>query len=100
LDRKRLLEWLDQLYNTRDAEIDCDQLQAALPALVDLKIYNAGSFDEERLSQVRVHLAQCPDCSEEFAALASVVLLESQERLPEADESLKAFETVTTFEHV
>jgi predicted anti-sigma-YlaC factor YlaD len=92
LDRTNFLHWLDQLYNTAATEIDCDQLQAFLPAYVDFEA--AGNDPASRLPQVKAHLAQCPDCAEEYEGLRVVARLEAQGRLPQVEESLAQFEAV------
>jgi hypothetical protein len=100
LDRERLLNWLNQVYSTREAEVDCDRLQALLPTLVELETGGEAVLDNEGLTQVRAHLAQCPDCAEEYESLCAIVRLDNQGELPEVDESLENLEAPTTFEHV
>ncbi len=87
---ERLIHWLAQIYATTESEIGCDQLQVLLPIYAELEI--AGQSPENRLPQVSVHLAQCPDCAEEYAGLLEVVALEAQGRLPEVEELLARFE--------
>ncbi len=94
MDHDRLLKWLDQVFATSESEIDCDQLQAMLPAYVEFELAGSdGAEAKERAAKVRAHLAQCPDCAEEYQALKAAVGLELQGRLPGADESLSQFKT-------
>jgi anti-sigma factor RsiW len=96
LAHDRLLKWLNQVYTTTEAEIDCDQLQAMLPAYVEFELSGSdGAEAEERAAKVRAHLAQCPDCAEEYQGLKAAVALEAQGRLPSAEESLAKFEAET-----
>lgn len=93
MDRERLLTWLDQVYLTHESEIDCDQLQAMLPAYVEFELAGSdGAEAEERAAKVRAHLAQCADCAEEYRGLKAVVGLGLQGRLPSAEDSLAVFE--------
>ena len=90
MNRTQLVQWLERTYATADSELDCDQLQAILPAFVDLEI--AGAHPADRFPLVPAHFAQCPDCAEEYEGLRQVARLEAQHRLPEAEESLNQFE--------
>lgn len=99
MDRERLLKWLDQIYATQEVEFDCERLQSLLPTWVELEAGGQAALDDERLNQIRAHLAQCPDCAEEYEGLRAIVLLDSQGRLPTVEESLVEIETATTFEH-
>ncbi len=94
MDRTHFLHWLNQIYATTEAEIDCDRLQALLPAYVDFEA--AGDDPGSRLPQVKAHLAQCPDCAEEYAGLRAVAELEAQGRLPSVEASLAQFEAEPT----
>jgi predicted anti-sigma-YlaC factor YlaD len=96
LNPKDLTQWLERIYATAENEIDCEQLQAALSAYVDLDL--AGQDPAARFPQVKAHLAQCPDCAEEYEGLRKVAELESKGRLPKAEDSLEQFEESTTFE--
>jgi predicted anti-sigma-YlaC factor YlaD len=98
LNPKNLTQWLERIYATAESEIDCEQLQAALPAYVDLEL--VGQDPAARFPQVKAHLAQCPDCAEEYEGLRKVAELESKGRLPKAEDSLEQFEESTTFEPV
>jgi len=91
LNREQFFNWLEQIYATREMEIDCARLQALLPAYVDFEIAG-GDLGEAHLASVRAHLAQCSACHDEYQGLLAVARLEAQGRLPEAEESLAQFE--------
>ncbi len=91
MDPTNFLHWLDQIYSTTTTEIDCDQLQLLLPAYVDFDV--AGDDPGDRLPQVKAHLAQCPDCAEEYEGLRAVAELEAHGGLPQVEETLAQFET-------
>ena len=91
LKHSHLLHWLKQIYATQDNEIDCKRLQALLPAFVDFEV-SGGNLPAERLAPVRAHLAQCPDCAEEYRGLRAVAQLEAKGQLPDAEETLAQFE--------
>jgi hypothetical protein len=90
VNRKQFKQWLKRMYATGPAELACDQLQAMLPALVDFEI--TGGDPRLRFSAALAHVAQCPDCAEEYSGLRHIVRLEAQGRLPQIDESLNEFE--------
>ena len=90
MERESLIQWLERLYATTETEIDCEQLQALLPAFVDFEL--AGGEMDERFSRIRAHLAQCPDCSEEYELLRKVAKLEAQGLL-QADSQSLTYET-------
>jgi len=89
LDRKDLIQWLEQIYATAEAEIDCEQLQAIVPAYVEFEL--AGGDPLARFPQVLAHLVQCRDCGEEYEGLRNVADLEARGRLPQVEESLAQF---------
>jgi predicted anti-sigma-YlaC factor YlaD len=93
LNQEQFLHWLNQVYSTREAELDCTQLQELLPAYVDFEV-TGGKPPEGFLAEVRAHLAQCPDCAEEYQGLLAVARLEAQGRLPEIEASLSGFDAL------
>ncbi|HEY4689438.1 MAG TPA: hypothetical protein VIK33_09010 [Anaerolineae bacterium] len=90
LDRQHFIRWLEHIYATGEGEIDCEQLQAVLAVYVDEEI--AGRDLGSRAAPIRAHLAQCPDCAEEYEGLRAVAELEARGRLPQVEESLAQFE--------
>ncbi|MBI3244608.1 MAG: hypothetical protein HYZ49_20200 [Chloroflexi bacterium] len=99
MDRIQLLHWLDQIYSTHDTEIDCETLREILPVYVDAEITGNGRTPlGDRLVPVTVHLAQCPDCAEEHAALLTVARMLADGALPQAEKLLATFEEEETLE--
>ena len=66
----RLNEWLRQIATTRDDEIDCDELAAAIGAVVESGV--RGDDLRATLPQVAVHLDHCPDCREWYETLVEL----------------------------
>ncbi len=96
MNRKQFKQWLKRLYATSEKEMNCEQFQASLPALVDVEI--AGGDRQEQFSAALAHMRQCADCAAEYEALREVARLEGQSRLPTVDESLQKFENVPEVE--
>jgi len=97
VDRNQFLHWLEQIYSTRDQEIDCEKLREFLPAYVDFEVTKSSQTPTgDRLELVAVHLAQCPDCAEEHAALFTVARMLADGNLPYAEKSLALFEEEPT----
>lgn len=92
MNPEQFLLWLEQIYNTSETEIDCERLQAVLPAFVDFEI-GGGNLSAERVVSVHAHLAQCPDCADEYKGLCTAARLEAEGHLPEIEESLAQFES-------
>ncbi len=93
MDRNQFLHWLEQIYSTHDKEIDCEKLRDFLPAYVDFEVTKSSQTPMgDRLELVAVHLAQCPDCAEEHAALFTVARMLADGNLPLAEKSLALFE--------
>lgn len=90
MEYEQFFQWVHQIYNTTEVEIDCARLQTLIPAYIDLEI--AGENPAGRWPQIGLHLAQCPDCREEYDALRTVAELEAREGLPEVGEGLAPFE--------
>ncbi len=97
MDRTQFLHWLEQIYSTRDKEIDCKTIQELLPIYVDFELANNSRTPlGDRLAPVAVHLAQCPDCAEEHAALFTIARMLADGNLPQAEKSLALFEEEPT----
>jgi predicted anti-sigma-YlaC factor YlaD len=93
VDRNQFLHWLEQIYSTHDKEIDCEKLRDFLPAYVDFEVTKSSQTPVgDRLELVTAHLAQCPDCAEEHAALFTVARMLADGNLPLAEKSLALFE--------
>ncbi len=91
MNRIQFRQWLKRVYGTSEKEMNCDQFQAILPALIDFEI--GGGDVRVQFSTAIAHVHQCPDCAEEYKALREVARLDAQGRLPLADESLRKFKT-------
>jgi len=61
---RRLAGWIAA---TREDEIDCDELLARVPALLERRA--AGGDDVEQDVALLQHLRVCPECLEEIEAL-------------------------------
>ena len=90
MNQKALVQSVERIYATAADELDCERLQALLPAYVDLEV--GGTAPAKRFPAVHHHLKQCSDCAEEYAGLKQVVKLEAHGDLPETEEMLKGFE--------
>lgn len=88
--KERFAQWLRRIFATAETEIECERCQALLPAYVEIEV--TGRDPAARLSQIKAHLAQCPDCAEEHQGLRAIVALESKGGLPEAEEGLAKFD--------
>ena len=88
MNREDFVRWIKEIYQTRDAEIDCVQLQELLPAFVDAEVSGMIMNGEGR--SVRLHLSHCPDCTDVYESLRSIVALTESGRLPSADELFAA----------
>ncbi len=92
MNQNQFLRWIEQVYSTREEEIDCTELRALLPAYVDLEIASSGkNLAEDPLACVAAHLAQCPDCAEEHAAILTIAKMLNKGALPPAEQTLASF---------
>lgn len=82
---KKLIE---RIYETADEEIDCDQARDLLAAYVDAQL--ADKTVDSRFDELRLHLDQCPDCSELYESLLQVSQMYISGELPLAGELLAA----------
>ncbi len=99
MDRERLFQWIDRVYATGETEIDCNRLQALLPEYVEFQAASGGDAElAEKLAGVQAHLAQCPDCAEEYAGLLAVVKAARAGELPTPEASLEKFAEPGEFE--
>lgn len=76
LNKNQVVEWINRIFATEDVELDCLRAQELLPAYVDADL--VGQLPDPGFAMVAVHLAQCPDCAEEYQALRAVVAIEAQ----------------------
>jgi predicted anti-sigma-YlaC factor YlaD len=93
VNREQFLRWIDQIFATREEEIDCERLKELLPAYVDFEVANEDrTLTEASLAVVADHLCQCADCAAEHAAILAVARMVSEGALPEPETSLQQFE--------
>jgi anti-sigma factor RsiW len=81
---ERLKEWLDQIYEPVEREISCRELVDQLPAHIDAIVQ--GQNPNGEFGDLQEHMAACPDCSQLYAELVHLAVLEEEGRLPEVDE--------------
>jgi hypothetical protein len=68
LDDQQVRALLLATHETRDIEIDCDELLARLPAYVEQR--SAGQPDDRgQFAEVEAHLRLCQTCRDEWQAL-------------------------------
>ncbi len=91
MERKRFVQSIDRIYETAANEIDCDQLAELLPAYVEQELAHGSAA--QQFPTVYAHLAQCPDCAEEYRGLRQVAEIEAQGELPTAEQTLAVFES-------
>jgi hypothetical protein len=77
---------IQRIYATAEKEIDCDQTGELLAAYVDAQVTNTAG--DSRFDDLRLHLNQCPDCSELFESLLQVSQLQHSGELPPTGELL------------
>jgi len=72
LNQKEFQSWVDGIYETEEESLDCQEIQAVLPAYVEAEI--AGHpFDASVTKKVETHFNQCSDCHEIYDGLKFVV---------------------------
>lgn len=79
-----LKKLIQRIYATAEKEIDCDQTRELLAAYVDAQVTDKRI--ESRFDDLRLHLDQCPDCSELYDSLLEVSQLQRSGKLPPAGE--------------
>ena len=70
-------QWVQQIYATRDEELDCDEFLDAIPQYVDMEI--AGDAANPHLPEVEIHLGHCHHCKDLYLTLRDVALLEDRQ---------------------
>jgi hypothetical protein len=81
-----LKKLIQRIYKTAEEEIDCDQTRDLLAAYVDAQV--ADTIIDSRFDELRLHLDQCPDCTELYESLLQVSQMQSSGELPPAGELL------------
>jgi hypothetical protein len=75
---------------TQEEEIDCTTCLEQVPVYVDREL--AGADVAEEMPAIHLHLEQCGDCFEEYAALRDLVELTSASGLPDTATLLQQLE--------
>jgi hypothetical protein len=71
LDRRQLERLLTLVADTRDDEIACDECLAGMAEFAEQRL--AGVEIREALRRIELHLASCPECTEEYELLLAVL---------------------------
>lgn len=85
--KKRLKEWLDQVYETVEKDISCRELRDRLPAYIDNAVQDQNP--NGAYIPLQRHLDHCPECSEIFEETLHIAKLEASGNLPELEELLE-----------
>lgn len=84
MKRKRLENWLKNIYETQDEEISCTECFDLVSHFVELEA--SGQDAAGTLPLVKQHLGQCRACRDEYEALRDLRFLEEQGGLPSLDD--------------
>ena len=91
MEQSRLERWLQQLYETKDAEFSCADYFDLIAQYVDREI--AGENVAETMPDLKLLLDRCRDqcraCYEEYMVLLDLARLEASGHVPSVDESGK-----------
>lgn len=85
MNRERFNEWIHEIHQTTEVELDCDRLQKLLPGYVDAELDGVLPVQANAIKQ---HLVQCSDCAADYVGLRHVAYLELHGQLPELEELL------------
>lgn len=85
MNPKNLRNLIEQVYTTKENELDCDRFQAMLPQQVEAEINHGILLD----SAFNAHRHHCPDCNDLYKTLSEVMDLEIHNELPSADELIE-----------
>ena len=72
--RDDFTNWIDNIFTTKDYELDCDQTQFHLPAYTEAELKQ--QLPPEAMATVDTHLQHCPDCAEVYEGLHHVLQAE------------------------
>lgn len=93
---KEFADWIDRIYATKNDELDCHQVQAALPAIAEAEVKDT-QVDPVIVQRVQDHLHQCPDCTEVYDGLKYVLAHDPTDTSAEAYEETMPEETAVAF---
>ncbi len=85
MNPKNLRNLIEQVYTTKENELDCERFQAMLPQQVEAEIKHGILLD----SAFNAHRRHCPDCNDLYNTLVEVVYLETHGDLPLAEELIE-----------
>lgn len=71
LSPAQVSEFLRQIAHTRDQEVDCGTCIQNIGEFAEKKI--AGAELDTALASIEHHLSLCPECTEEYEALKSIL---------------------------
>jgi hypothetical protein len=84
MDPHRFIQWLKNVYETRENEISCSECFDLVSRYVELEIANEDAAG--KMPEVRHHLNQCRACRDEYEALRDLRRLEDNGELPSVDD--------------
>jgi len=85
LNPKNLRNLIEQIYTTKENELDCDRFQAMLPQQIEAEIHHGILLD----SAFNAHRRHCSDCNDLYKTLVEVLDLELHGELPLAEELIE-----------
>jgi len=74
LKQEAFLQWIEQIYATKEDEFDCEQMQDLLPQFVEAELNQ--TVPPPFAKKFHENLKQCPDCQEIYDGLRYVVEME------------------------
>ena len=74
LKQAAFLQWIEQIYATKENELDCQQMQDLLPEFVEAE--QNKTVPPHAAKAFHDNLKQCPDCQEVYDGLRYVVEME------------------------
>lgn len=93
MEQSRLERWIQQVYETKDAEFSCADYFDLIAQYVDREI--AGENVAETMPDLKRLLDrcrnQCRACYEEYVVLLDLARLEAAAQMPSSDEQRKTF---------
>lgn len=84
MDHHRFMNWLKNIYATRETEISCTECFDLVSRFVELEI--AGEDAASRMPELVHHLNQCRACRDEYESLRDLRRLEESGDLPSLDD--------------
>ena len=93
MEQSRLERWIQQVYDTKDAEFSCADYFDLIAQYVDREV--AGENVAETMPDLKGLLDrcrnQCRACYEEYVVLLGLARLEATGRMPSSDELRETF---------